>query len=716
VIFNLRSSVSAGRKSKSTQHHQRAAFMDALEPRRLFALSIVDFDPVNPATTLTDALVVPSTGLTVTGATFVGQPGQAGFFTGFNFSDGSQKLNLGNGILLTNGDAQDALGPNDTTGQTTATDTAGDTQLDFLVGADTFDANALTLTFASAPGTNSILLDFVFGSEEFPEFVGSAFNDAFAAYLDGEQISFDSSDQPITVNNNFFQFSNNGGTDAGKTPVQFDIQYDGLTPHIRTKAPLSGTDHVLKLVIADAADRALDSGVFLSRLQGSTAVLTEPQTELPASGEFEISPLNVTVAEDGGSVTLTINRTNGTDGLVTVDYATTNGTATDGLDFTGVSGTLTFADGQASQTVIVPILDDMLLEQNETFTFTLSNAQGSATLSGDASATVTILENDDQVYIADANYTFAENAGNAVLTLVRLGGLNEDATVVFTTTDGTATGGLDYTPRSQTVTLPAGARTTTISIPLLTDALVGEPTETFTVTLSNGTNGVSLGATPSAVVNILDVDTAGPTVTRTDLVTGSNGKIRAIRLTYSEPIFFFPETKNYGLADRGTTGPLVGTAKNVKIRSISYDAATSAVTIVPKGTFKSNRFYQVTASPNGGITDRVGNVLDGDANGINGGQFSTFFARGNNIAFTETDADKVRLRISGGGVLQLIAQGNWDNRHVSVFNGSSQDSILIGSVLKKRSFGDDRSFFTSIENTGDVINGLGDDFITGVPA
>ena len=79
---------------------------------------------------------------------------------------------------------------------------------------------------------------------------------------------------------------------------------------------------------------------------------------------------------------------------VTVDYATADGTATEGSDYTSTSGTLTFDAGETSKTVSVPVLDDTVEDSGETFTLTLSNPSGGEAQLGDASATGTI-DNDE---------------------------------------------------------------------------------------------------------------------------------------------------------------------------------------------------------------------------------------------------------------------------------------------------------------------------------
>ena len=142
----------------------------------------------------------------------------------------------------------------------------------------------VTLHFTVAPNIQSIRFNLLFASAEFPEFVGDGdYNDVFGEFLDGEQISFDTNDKPLTVNTNFFRLNNSENTDypditQGKTVVTFDTNYGGLTPALTTRASLD-TDvpdgiHTLKFVIADTGDDAVDSGIFLANLTGDTGTNT----------------------------------------------------------------------------------------------------------------------------------------------------------------------------------------------------------------------------------------------------------------------------------------------------------------------------------------------------------------------------------------------------------------------------------------------------------
>src|SRR5262249_36856199 len=91
---------------------------------------------------------------------------------------------------------------------------------------------------------------------------------------------------------------------------------------------------------------------------------------------------------------ITVTRTGGSNVPVSVNYATSNGTATAGADYTAVSGTLTFGIGDTSKTFTVPIINDTLVEGNETVNLTLSSPTSGATLGGQATAVLTIQDDD----------------------------------------------------------------------------------------------------------------------------------------------------------------------------------------------------------------------------------------------------------------------------------------------------------------------------------
>lgn len=183
------------------------------------------------------------------------------------------------------------------------------------------------------------------------------------------------------------------------------------------------------------------------------------------------------------------------EGTVTVAYTTVAGTATEGSDFTSASGTLTFAPGETSKSISVPVHGDWSYEPDETFTVKLSNATN-ATVVGAGTATMTI-KNDDAL-IAPSYSTTGMSEGNAGTTGLVFGielaaKAVQPVTVDWTTLDGTAKAGSDYVAGSGTVSWAIGERTKYVTVNLKGDSLY-EPDESFDVVLGNPTGGqVGLG-------------------------------------------------------------------------------------------------------------------------------------------------------------------------------------------------------------------------------
>jgi len=122
---------------------------------------------------------------------------------------------------------------------------------------DGHDASILTLNFQVPAGSNCLSFDFEFLSEEFPEYVGSAYNDYFYAELDGINISFDTAGNIINVNNNFF--------DPAITPPN---SYDGQTPLLVTTAKVTGGSSItLQFEVGDVGDNWYDTAVFIDNLR-----------------------------------------------------------------------------------------------------------------------------------------------------------------------------------------------------------------------------------------------------------------------------------------------------------------------------------------------------------------------------------------------------------------------------------------------------------------
>lgn len=200
---------------------------------------------------------------------------------------------------------------------------------------------------------------------------------------------------------------------------------------------------------------------------------------------------------------------------VSVSYSTSNGSATAAeSDYVPAVGTLTFAAGETSKTINVTVNGDTLIETDEYLTLSLS-APVQATISR-GTATGTIVNDDiDQapaelptVSIADLSVDEGNGEHAHFMFMVSLSKASESpVTVGYSTSNGTAIAGQDYTAASGTLTFAPGVTTQMVHVDVLGDSIV-EPDETFTVTLS-GPSGATI-ARGTATGRIRNDDTADP--------------------------------------------------------------------------------------------------------------------------------------------------------------------------------------------------------------
>ena len=213
------------------------------------------------------------------------------------------------------------------------------------------------------------------------------------------------------------------------------------------------------------------------------------------TASISINSATVTVNEAAESVTFTVTLTGTVPDGFTVDYATSNESASAGSDYTATTGTLNFTgtSGQ-TRTITVPILNDVFVEPSETFIVVLSNVNSSGIVNiANATGRASIVDN-DSANITISDVTVNENGGPANFTVTLTGNAVGSFTVDYATSNGTALAGQDYTATSGTLTFAGtGGEFKNIAVPITNDTTV-EQSEDFTVTLSNVSNIlVSLG-------------------------------------------------------------------------------------------------------------------------------------------------------------------------------------------------------------------------------
>ncbi len=218
---------------------------------------------------------------------------------------------------------------------------------------------------------------------------------------------------------------------------------------------------------------------------------------------------DASAAENSGSVSLTVTRSGLTEGSATLDYGISGGTATAGTDFNAAGGTVNFADGETTASIVVPVTGDSTVELDETFTVTISNPSTGSITTAEATGTIT---NDDSATLSLAGGTVAEgDSGNASLpfTLTLSNPVDTAVTVDRETlTSGSATAGSDFAALSAAqISIPAGETTASFNVTVNGDNDV-ESDETVDASVSNlaaGGRSVTLG-TAAASGTITDDD------------------------------------------------------------------------------------------------------------------------------------------------------------------------------------------------------------------
>ncbi|PYK58592.1 MAG: hypothetical protein DME21_15385, partial [Verrucomicrobia bacterium] len=268
-----------------------------------------------------------------------------------------------------------------------------------------------------------------------------------------------------------------------------------------------------------------------------------------------------TANENGTNAAITVRRIGVSTNKVTVDYATSDGTATAGLKYVAQTGTLYFSAGETEQTFTVPIIDNALTDGNESVNLVLANPTGGATLAGQSNAVLVIVDDECSLQFDVASYSVIEYAGTVTLNVRRIGGTVNPVKVDYLTGDGTAKAGVKYVAQNGTLSFAGdayvhstngtgtlvfrpGETNTTITIAVI-DEQLGEGDQIFNVYLTNALGpqsgvlpgSVTLGQITNAVVTIVDDETPG----NVDYAFNPgvvDGRVRSVALQPDQTIIF----------------------------------------------------------------------------------------------------------------------------------------------------------------------------------
>ncbi len=361
-------------------------------------------------------------GVTATNVSFQGQARQIGYFTALNTN-----LGIDSGLVLSTGDIADATGPNSSPSTSVQNNgPATFAPLQSLAGVGINDMALLQFDFQVTG--DSIKFNYVFGSEEYPEFVNSI-NDVFGFFLTGpnpaggnyvdENIAIiDQSPLPpipVTINsincqgNSPYYICNQ--SPSAQCPPSYNcpsvttLEMDGFTVKLTAKARVvCGANYTIKLGVADASDQSWDSWVFLEA--GSFRQIN------PIISNFNPFPnsLNDSTVQEGCSYA-NIKFTSDKPPIDTVKiYYTLGGTATNGVDYLLLPGFVTFDPGMTEKNVTIYPLVDNILEGDETVIISLVD-----TGCGAASGTSTYIIQDGSQFTVDVSNTRDTSTADSVL-------------------------------------------------------------------------------------------------------------------------------------------------------------------------------------------------------------------------------------------------------------------------------------------------------------
>ena len=340
-----------------------------------FSQSVVVSNTQTPTQLINNVLL--GMGVTASNITINGSPLNANNAQGnvVSFTNTNPAFPISSGLLLTTGNAIAAQGPNNSTNLSNnlpaTASVASDPHLNILAAGTV--TNGVVLEFDFIPTGDTLNFRYIFGSEEYPEFSPSTFNDAFglflwgpgitgpyalAGYANGANIATIPGGIPVTINNvgdasntPYYVFNDNGSTYGNA------IQYDGTTVLLTAAASVqcNQTYHI-KLAISNVSDQAYDSGVFLEANSFSSNVVDVAVATV--SGD-------TTIIEGCNFADIVFTRPEGNMlDTLSIIY-TIGGTATEGVDYANLMDTIIFLPGVDTVIVNLSPLQDNIIEGYE---------------------------------------------------------------------------------------------------------------------------------------------------------------------------------------------------------------------------------------------------------------------------------------------------------------------------------------------------------------
>ena len=373
------------------------------------------------------------------------------------------------------------------------------------IADEDFDAVSGTLTFAPGEKQRTVSVSL---TDDVVDERDETFSIALSSSVNAT-IGTASAEGTITDNDDSPSFSVADGSGVEGESAEFRVTLAGSSSRTATVSFATSDGTAVAVDDYEAASRTLtfapgESSKTLSVMLMDDAIAEPAETfavtlSTASNATIDTATAQGTIVDNDGAAQLSIAGAQGSEGdlldfavtlagssdrAATVSYATSDGTAVAGEDYEATSGTLTFARGESSRTLSVPLLDDSAHEATETFTVTLSSAENAEVAVDQVVGR--IVDDDDLPTLSVADGAGREGAVMEFVVSLT-GSSSNPVTVDYATADGTAAAGEDYVARSGTLTFAPGGAAMRIPVTLLADG-VDEPEETFVLQLRSPSN------------------------------------------------------------------------------------------------------------------------------------------------------------------------------------------------------------------------------------
>lgn len=263
------------------------------------------------ASALSMANTIFGDGVVVTGASYDGARSSSAIYSNGQLTGGVTPSDTG--VILSTGNAKDFTQSNgdpnrDAGSSTNSGGLDNDAQFNAIAGARTYDASVLTVDFI--PTGDMMTMQFVISSEEYPEYIGSLYNDVVGVWINGVHV-------PITVGTGISGVNNiNGATQPNlyvdNTQDQYNTEMDGFTLTLSLDIPvLPGVVNTIRIGVADTSDTSYDTNLLIAANSAQTVLVAHDDSVTMTTQEYET--VHVLDNDSHALGSLTITKVNGQD-------------------------------------------------------------------------------------------------------------------------------------------------------------------------------------------------------------------------------------------------------------------------------------------------------------------------------------------------------------------------------------------------------------------